>query len=44
MAALLGMVIVIGLILLLVWRVYLHQSDTGPDGAPSLVAMDARPG
>jgi hypothetical protein len=37
LTALIGIAIVIGLVLTLMWRVYVHQSTSEPSGEPAIV-------
>ena len=37
LTALLGIAIVIGLVLTLMWRVYVHQEQSQPPGEPAIV-------
>lgn len=40
--ALVGIVVIIGLALILMWRVYLHHERTRQGEEPTLVALNAR--
>lgn len=40
--AFLTIVLLVGLVLLLVWRVYLHHADTGVSDEPTVVALSGR--
>ena len=41
-AALLAIVVLLGLVLILMWRVYLHHENGREPEEPSVVALDAR--
>jgi hypothetical protein len=40
--ALLGMAVIIGLLLILIWRVYLHHQSRVPPEEPAVVRLDSR--